>query len=181
MCQSSEYSRIPLCICVSMQLLKGSEYSRIPSMTGFCICKRCTQDSEYACIWMNMVVELEHFDEHFVKTKNKESPQENILMFFLLDTLKTTFWVENLTQWWTQSVPLLPQSGHFFLFSKRAGDTSPLLPSCTPVSVAESEPMSWICQNILENPWINCSDYAMGMNMHERLICSTDFWRCLRF
>ena len=60
-----------VCICVSMQLLKGSEYSRIPSMTGFCICKSCTQDSEYACIWLNMVVELEHFDKHFVKTKNK--------------------------------------------------------------------------------------------------------------
>ena len=30
-------------ICVGMQLRKRSEYSRIPSMQGFCVCKRCTK------------------------------------------------------------------------------------------------------------------------------------------
>ena len=40
---------------------------------------------------------------------------------FLLDTLKTTFWMENLTHWWTQSGPFFQKSRHFFRFSKRAG------------------------------------------------------------
>ena len=30
-----------------------------------------------------------------------------------------------------------PKSGHFFRFSERKGEVSPLLPSCVPVSVAE--------------------------------------------
>ena len=32
------------------------------------------------------------------KTQEKETPQGNILKFSLLDTLKTTFWMENLPQ-----------------------------------------------------------------------------------
>ena len=32
------------------------------------------------------------------KAQEKETPHENILKFFLLDTLKTLFWMENLTQ-----------------------------------------------------------------------------------
>ena len=43
-------------------------------------------------------VELVQFNKHFVKTKEKEAPQGNIFEFFLLDTLKTTFWMVNLTQ-----------------------------------------------------------------------------------
>ena len=42
-------------------------------------------------------VELEHFDKDFDKKTQKEAPQVNILEFFLLDTLKATFWMENLT------------------------------------------------------------------------------------
>ena len=42
-------------------------------------------------------VELGHFDKHFIKS-TKEAPQGNILEFFLLDTLKTIFSMENLTQ-----------------------------------------------------------------------------------
>ena len=54
--------------------------------------------------------------------------------------------MENLTQWWTQSRRFFPKSGHFFWFSKRAGETSLLLPSCAPVSVAE---YAWKCLNNL--------------------------------
>ena len=43
-------------------------------------------------------MELRHFDKHFVKNKKKKAPQGKISKFFLLDTLKTTFWIENLTQ-----------------------------------------------------------------------------------
>ena len=80
-------------------------------------------------------VELGHFSINISsKTQEKEVPQGNILVFFLLDTLKTTSWMENLTQWWIQSGPFFPKSGHFFRFSKRAGEASP---SCMPVSVTE--------------------------------------------
>ena len=45
--------------------------------------------------------------------------------------------MENLIQRWAQSGPLFPKSGHFFRFSKSAGEASPLSPSCAPVSVVE--------------------------------------------
>ena len=39
-------------ICIGMQLWKGFEYSRIPSIPGFCICKR-SEGTEQICIWQN--------------------------------------------------------------------------------------------------------------------------------
>ena len=39
----------------------------------------------------------------------------------------------------------------------------------------------WICLNILESAWTNCSDYANALKMHDHITCSTDFWRCLMF
>ena len=76
-------------------------------------------------------------------------------MFFLLDTLKTTFWMEHLTQRWTQS-------GHFS--QKGQGRPSLSHPSCAPVSVTEYASISL---NMHKYPWnwINCSDYARVLNM----------------
>ena len=54
-------------------LQKNAEYARILNVS----------DVEF--------VELTHFDKYFVKTQDKEVLQGNILEFFLLDTLKTTF------------------------------------------------------------------------------------------
>ena len=34
---------------------------------------------------------------------------------------------------------------------------------------------AWICLNILENVWINCSDYARALNMHNHLTLLTGF------
>ena len=48
------------------------------------------------------------------KNKKKKAPHGKILDFFLLDTLKNIFWMENLTQIWTQSRPFFPKSGQFF-------------------------------------------------------------------
>ena len=42
-------------------------------------------------------VKLGHLDKHFIKKSRKKAPQEKILEFFLLDTLKTTFWMANVT------------------------------------------------------------------------------------
>ena len=39
-----------------------------------------------------------HFDKHLVKNLEKKGSQEKVLEFFLLDTPKSTFWMEILTQ-----------------------------------------------------------------------------------
>ena len=59
-------------------------------------------------------MELGHFDKHFLRKNTKKAPQGNILELFVLDTVKTTFQMKNLTQRWTQSVPFFPKLGHFF-------------------------------------------------------------------
>ena len=69
-------------------------------------------------------VELEHFDKLFLKSTRKEDPQRKILELFLLDTLKTTFSMKNLTQEWTQLGPFLQNQG-FFLFSNKSREVSP--------------------------------------------------------
>ena len=37
-----------------------------------------------------------------------------------------------------------------------------------------------ISLNILQNAWINGSDYVTALNIFYHLICLTRFWRCLR-
>ena len=49
------------------------------------------------------------------KTRKKGSAGK-YFVFFLLDTLKTTFQMENLTQTWTQSGLFFQKSGYFFRF-----------------------------------------------------------------
>ena len=62
--------------------------------------------------------------------QEKKASRENFLMFFLLDTLKTAFWIENLTQIWIQSGPFFFENqGTFSDFQKRAVKASPP-PSC---------------------------------------------------
>ena len=46
---------------------------------------------------------LGHFYKHFVKNTRKKAPQGKMWEFFLLDTLKTTFLMESLTQRFIQS------------------------------------------------------------------------------
>ena len=79
--------------------------------------------------------------------------------------------MENLIQRWTQSRPFFLKTGHFFQFSKSAGEASLLSTSCAPVSVAEYASISLnISELSFENPWINYSDYARALNMHDRLL-----------
>ena len=79
-------------------------------------------------------VKLEHFDKNFIKKSRKKAPQGRILEFFLLNTLKTTFWMANLTKGWTHSGHFFPKSGHFFWFLKKdRGGLPPSPPSCVPV------------------------------------------------
>ena len=84
--------------------------------------------------------------------------------------------MEKSTQKWTQSRPFFPKSGHFCRFSKSAGLTSPLSPSCALVSVAEYASISanmpkysWKCLNKLF--WLcQGSEYAWSSYMLDRLL-----------
>ena len=121
--------------------------------------------NEYSKYLMS-TLELGHFDEHFIKiTRKRDYARKHFEVFS----------PGNLTQRWTQSGPSFQKSGHFLQFSKTAGEVSPLLPSCAPVSVALNMPKyPWKCLN-------KCSDYARALNMHNHLTCSTGFWRCQGF
>ena len=56
---------------------------------------------------------------NFSSKTQKKALQGKILELFLLDILKTTFWIEDSTQGWTQLGSFFPNSGHFFRFSKK--------------------------------------------------------------
>ena len=64
----------------------------IPGLRIWCLNMR-----EYALI-MLIIIGFGHFDKHFVKNKRKRGPAGKLLYFFLLDSLKTTSWMKNLTQ-----------------------------------------------------------------------------------
>ena len=88
------------------------------------------------------------------KTPEKKAAGKHFGVFLIL---KTTFWMENLTQWWMQLGPFFQKSrflkNHRFSinrFSKRPGEASPLPPSCVPVYVAEYTSISL---NMPKYPW----------------------------
>ena len=54
--------------------------------------------------------------------------------FFLLDTLKTIFWMEILTQRWTLSESFFLNQSTFHDFLKRTGEAYPFPPCCEPES-----------------------------------------------
>ena len=96
-------------------------------------------------------LEFGHFDQHFVKNTEKKAPQGKVLELFLLDTLKTTFWMENLTQRWIQSGPFFQNQGAFFYFQKRAGEASP-----PPILVARLHYASFISRYRRSRPKVFC-------------------------
>ena len=59
-------------------------------------------------------MEPSYFDKLFVKSARKRGPLGNILEILLLDTLKTTFLMENLTQRWTQTGTFFTKLEHYF-------------------------------------------------------------------
>ena len=81
--------------------------------------------------------ELRYFDKHFVKNTRKKDPKGTYLEIFLVDTLKTTYWMENVTQKWAQLGLFCPKQDTFFNFQPRTGEDSQASPSCAPASVAE--------------------------------------------
>ena len=73
------------------------------------------------------LVGLGYFYKRFVKNTRKKGSAEKNLGVFLLDTLKTTFWMENLTQRWMQLVHSLQNQGTFFSIFKIGQGRPPLL------------------------------------------------------
>ena len=66
-----------------------------------------------------------------------------------------------------------------FIIFKKGREVSPLPTSCIPGVWLNVHLHTWISLNILENAWINCSDYARALNINDHLTCLTGFWRCL--
>ena len=110
---------------------------------------------------------LGHFNKLFIK-----NPQWNILKSFILDTLKTTFWMTDLTQRSTQL-------GSFFPKKQGRSTLSPVILRQWVWLHMRQYP--WISLNILENAWANFFDNASALNVHDHLTCLIGFWRCLGF
>ena len=114
------------------------------------------------------------------KTQEKKVMQGNVLDFFLLDTLKTRFWMKNLTERWTHSTFIFPKSRQFFfIFQKsRGGLHTPLL--VDHLCVAEYASISL---NITKCPWKcwNKLFFTRALNMPDHLTCMAGCWRCLVF
>ena len=70
-------------------------------------------------------MELMQFDKLFVKNTIKKAAHGKILELFLLDTPKTTFWMEDSSQGWTQLGPFFQNQDTLFDLQKRAGETCP--------------------------------------------------------
>ena len=113
--------------------------------------------------------QLEHFNRHFIKNTRKKRPhRETFWSFFSQILLKTTFWMESLTQGWTQWGPFIPKSGHIFQFSKKCREGIPL--SGTSVSVTEYAATS-LNTPILTNVWLcQGSEYSWSLYRISRLL-----------
>ena len=134
--------------------------------------------------YIRKFVELGHFDKRFVKSARKRG---------FAVTVKTIFWLQNVTQRWTQpgSGSFFPKSGNFLRFSNKGRGGLPSLfspptPQLTPLILRQqvwlnTHQYPWTCLNILKKAWINCSNYSKILNIHDYLTCSTGFWRCLVF
>ena len=138
-CQTKTYSQ-------HCQTFKMERFCKKSNVWGQMHNQKCFRAKD----WRRWFVELEHFDKHSSKTQEKETPQGNILEIFFLDTLKTTLWMENLTQRWAQSGPFFLKPGHFFQFSETAVEASPLPPCCASVNVDEYASISL---NMPKYPW----------------------------
>ena len=94
-------------------------------------------------------MELGHFDKHFIKTQEKKGTQRNILGFFLVDTIKTTFWMEYLKDGHIQGISSQNQGTISDLTRTRGPPRLPFC-TCTPVNVAKYASLSL---NNLKYPW----------------------------
>ena len=105
-----------------------------------------------------------------------KTPHGNVWEIFLLDTPKTTFWMENLTQRLTKSGPFFQTL--FWIFINWQG--RPPCPSCMSVNVAEYALMSLNIPKYLER-CLNKVFYAKALIITDHFTCLVGFWNCLMF
>ena len=116
------------------------------------------------------IVELGHFDKHFDKNKRKRGPVRKDFVCILTEIMK------KFNPMIDKIRAFLSKIRTFFSIFIKGTETSPLLSSCAPVSVAEYASISlnmpkypWICLNKLfwlcQGPEYACSSY-----MFERLL-----------
>ena len=117
-----------------------------------------------------------------INISSKTQEKRKHFAVFLQDNLKITFWMENVTQKWTQSWSFFLKSRHFFsIFKKRQGKSTsyPLVAHIWVWLAMHQYP--WISPNNLGNAWINRSYYVTNLNMADHLSFSTGFWWWVRF
>ena len=103
-------------------IMEASEYSRIPSMPGLQAFHKVLNISEHG--------------SEYAWPQEKEASQGKTLKFFLLGTLKTTFWMEKINLKMAKLKNLSKIKTTFLIFKKdRRGRLFP--PSRAPVSMAE--------------------------------------------
>ena len=109
-------------------------------------------------------VELGHFHKLCIKNI-KKAQQRKLVGVFVLDFLKTTFWMEDSTQRWTKLGLFFQKSGHFSRFSKKGREASfPFpLPTCAPVF------LYFISSLILQIMKILKIQRPNAQNMEERM------------
>ena len=113
-------------------------------------------------LWI-LGVDLGNFDKQFVKNTRKKGPTRKILDLFLLDTLKTIFFNVKPKDWHRT---ILSKIRSLFSVLKAAGLASPLCTLVTRLWVCLNvHQYPSICLNMLENAWINSSDYARILNI----------------
>ena len=92
------------------------------------------------------------------KTQEKKASQGKILEFFLLETLKTTFLIENLAQRWIQSRPFFKNRGTdcIFLTENFMQTDIPILPSLTDMykDIRNNESLLNFYIECLVNTWL---------------------------
>ena len=133
-------------------------------------------------------MELGHFDTHFVKNTRKGGPTGKNFGVFSPRYSWNYILNEKFNPMMVTIRTFFPKSEHFFQFSKRVREASPLLPSYAPVSVAEYALLflnmpkyPWKCLNKLF--WLcQGSEYAWSSYMFDWLLkmppvlCKLGFW-----
>ena len=128
-------------------------------------------------------MELEHLDKPFIKNARKKGPAGKILELFLLDTLKTMFWMEDLAQGWTQLGPFFQNQGTFFDFQKGQGRPPPWPnhppPSPCPPPCSAPDKISWKLTVLLVLNYLKMSQYSLNINAKNKTSLETIniFWK----
>ena len=92
--------------------------------------------------------------------------------FFLLDTLKTTFWIEKLFQKWTYLGRFFPKPEHFCQFSKKRSEELILLFCIEAIYIPIAAKRSTSNSKMKEQNLKCIFNFSRGCNKYVNLPCS---------